>query len=108
MSARYDCQSRDMDKVSPDFLPHFRSQGFGSAKVDRPTKRVFEVELEAHEPVEGRFSLKCDEDVEIAPLVLIAPRHRVKYGEALYAEPKAQLPYLGFQTIKDDLTIRSE
>ena len=44
-----------------------------------------------------------DEDVEIAPLVIVAPRHGSEYGQTTHAETNAQFSNCGLQAIKDNL-----
>ena len=87
-SARYDCQSRDMDQVSLDFGLHFRAQGIGSAQVDRPTERIFEIKLQIHEPVEGGLPVERNQDVQVALLMIVAPRHRSEDAQSLETKPE--------------------
>ena len=79
---------------------------FGRAEVDRPAEQVLQVEFQAHEVVERGLALERDEDVHVAPLVVVAPGHRAEDGQGLHPVLLPEAGGLGVQAIEDGLSGR--
>jgi hypothetical protein len=101
LPATYVRQSRDMDEFLLDRRLHLGPKRIGSAEIDLSAEHILQVELQTHEAIEVGLSLERDEDVQVTPFAIIAPRHRTEHGERLEPIFFSQGGGFGLQEIKD-------
>lgn len=68
--------------LGQDFVPHLRSQGAWSRKVDPAAKDFFQVDLQASQGEVASRSPKFDENVDVALGICLVASNRAKQSKA--------------------------
>src|SRR5262249_21006313 len=87
MSSTYRRHSRDMDSLLLYPWPQFWPQGVGRHEIDRPAKKVLQVEFQAHEAIEVGLPFEPHKEVEVTPFTDLVACHRAEDGQVRHTEP---------------------
>src|SRR5580700_10357201 len=86
MSSRYAASSRDTSSLGLDSCAQAWLKRRAGHQIDLHPEAVFQKQLQAHVPVEGRASDEVDEHVEVARVRGVTACHRAEDREVANAE----------------------